>query len=138
MSQKSWYRDGLRFECTGCGDCCTGEPGYVWVTKREVAQMAAHLGIGVLDFTTKFTRRVGRRLSLIEMPGGDCVFFNRIEQRCKVYPVRPLQCQTWPFWASNLKNAAAWDQTCRACPGAGRGPLHTAAKIATLAASRRV
>ena len=19
-----WYKDGLRFKCTGCGDCCTG------------------------------------------------------------------------------------------------------------------
>ena len=27
-----WYRDGLRFECTRCGACCTGAPGYVWVT----------------------------------------------------------------------------------------------------------
>ena len=26
-----WYRDGLRFECTRCGHCCTGAPGYVWV-----------------------------------------------------------------------------------------------------------
>ena len=26
-----WYRDGLRFTCTRCGNCCTGAPGYVWV-----------------------------------------------------------------------------------------------------------
>ena len=25
-----WYRDGLRFQCTQCGNCCTGDPGVVW------------------------------------------------------------------------------------------------------------
>ena len=24
-----WYNDGLRFTCTRCGHCCTGEPGFV-------------------------------------------------------------------------------------------------------------
>ena len=23
-TQEPWYKDGLRFKCTGCGDCCTG------------------------------------------------------------------------------------------------------------------
>ncbi|MFM7740581.1 MAG: YkgJ family cysteine cluster protein, partial [Planctomycetota bacterium] len=26
-----WYKDGLRFQCSQCGDCCTGGAGYVWV-----------------------------------------------------------------------------------------------------------
>ena len=25
-----WYADGLSFECTMCGNCCTGPPGAVW------------------------------------------------------------------------------------------------------------
>ena len=29
--QQAWYSEGLRFECTQCGACCSGEPGYVWV-----------------------------------------------------------------------------------------------------------
>ena len=30
----AWYaEEGLAFECTGCGDCCTGAPGYVWVIR---------------------------------------------------------------------------------------------------------
>src|SRR5207248_8895996 len=32
-----WYQDGLAFTCTRCGKCCTGEPGFVWVTDDELA-----------------------------------------------------------------------------------------------------
>ena len=44
MSQP-WYREGLKFACTGCGECCTGAPGYVWVNKSEMAALAAAIGI---------------------------------------------------------------------------------------------
>ena len=40
-----WYRDGLQFECTQCGNCCTGDPGYVWVTPEEIKAIAAKDGI---------------------------------------------------------------------------------------------
>ena len=36
MPATPWYKDGLRFQCTGCGDCCTGGPGYVWVNQAEI------------------------------------------------------------------------------------------------------
>ncbi len=39
-----WYQDGLRFTCTMCGKCCTGDPGYVWVTDEELAALAKFLG----------------------------------------------------------------------------------------------
>ena len=45
MSQKPWYRDGLRFHCTECGNCCTGAPGYVWVNKAEIEELAALLEV---------------------------------------------------------------------------------------------
>ena len=37
---KPWYADGLRFACTQCGNCCTGEPGFVWVNDAEIAAIA--------------------------------------------------------------------------------------------------
>jgi len=27
-NKEPWYKDGLKFSCSGCGDCCTGAPGY--------------------------------------------------------------------------------------------------------------
>lgn len=129
MSNKPWYHKGLRFRCAGCGACCTGAPGYVWVNKREIAAMAAALKMDVETFQEEYVRQVGVRRSLIERPGGDCVFFDRRTRKCRVYRVRPRQCRTWPFWASNLRTPEAWEELCRQCPGANRGPLVPLEKI---------
>ena len=40
-----WYSKGLRFECSQCGDCCTGAEGYVWVNQAEIDAMAARMRI---------------------------------------------------------------------------------------------
>lgn len=128
-AEQPWYRDGLRFECTGCGDCCSGEPGYVWVGDEEIRQMAVHLEISVEAFEERFIRRIGRQKSLIEYPGGDCVFLERDSRRCSVYAARPVQCRTWPFWTSNLQSRKAWRETCQACPGSGQGRLYTLEEI---------
>ena len=123
MSKKPWYHEGLRFQCVECGHCCIGEPGYVYVVKSEIEALAEAVGVGGPEFEEKFVRRVGRRRSLVELANGDCVFFDRVTRRCRVYEARPRQCRTWPFWASNLRTPEAWLQTCRVCPGSGRGPI---------------
>ncbi|GAG35591.1 unnamed protein product [marine sediment metagenome] len=122
MSDKPWYHEGLRFHCTGCGACCTGAPGHVWVNKAEIEAMAAAVRLGVEPFEARYVRQVGIRKSLVELPGGDCVFFDNQSRDCRVYDVRPRQCRTWPFWASNLRSPDAWEEMCRYCPGANHGP----------------
>lgn len=132
MSDLPWYRDGLRFQCTQCGDCCTGAPGYVWVTSDEIAALAAALGLQVDVFEAQYVRQVGARKSLKEFPGGDCVLFDSQTRRCTVYAARPRQCRTWPFWDSNLRTPADWQHTCQVCPGSGRGRLYTLEEIEEL------
>ncbi|HEX5106615.1 MAG TPA: YkgJ family cysteine cluster protein [Pirellulaceae bacterium] len=124
-----WYRDGLRFTCTQCGDCCTGAPGYVWVTNEEIAALAAQIGESVARFEELYVRRVGARKSLREFPTGDCVFFDNQRRKCTVYDARPRHCRTWPFWDSNLKSPADWAHTCDVCPGSGQGKLHEWSQI---------
>ena len=123
MNDSPWFKDGLHFQCTGCGDCCTGAPGYVWVNQAEIEALAKRLGLEVAEFEQKYTRRVGIRRSLVEFANGDCVFFNNQTRKCEVYQDRPRQCRTWPFWESNVRTPAAWKQTCQVCPGSGKGPL---------------
>ncbi|MCM2371796.1 YkgJ family cysteine cluster protein [Aporhodopirellula aestuarii] len=120
-----WYADGLRFECTQCGKCCSGEPGYVFIDDAETAAMARELQMTVDEFEQKFTRRVGRQSSLVEYPDGDCIFLEPKTRHCMVYKSRPIQCRTWPFWDSTLETAADWKETCEVCPGAGTGRLYS-------------
>ncbi len=133
-----WYRDGLRFECTQCGACCSGEPGYVWVDSREIAELARHLNLAEDAFRRRFVRKVGGRYSLVEYPDGDCIFLDPETKGCLVYPVRPTQCRTWPFWPSNLRTARDWEETCRVCPGAGTGQLYSIAEIEQARKMKRV
>jgi Fe-S-cluster containining protein len=114
----------LRFECTGCGDCCTGAPGYVWVNREEIAALAARVGLEVEVFERRYVRSVGVRRSLVEYENGDCVFFDGATRKCTVYEARPRQCRSWPFWESNVRTEQAWKETCAVCPGSGKGKLH--------------
>jgi Fe-S-cluster containining protein len=118
-----WYRDGLRFECTQCGHCCTGAPGFVWTNDAEIAAIAAHLGMPEPEFRAVHTHQpLSSPVSLREKANGDCVFFER-GVGCTIYAVRPTQCRTWPFWRSNLASPATWRRTEGNCPGSGEGPL---------------
>jgi len=111
-----WYKEGLRFKCTGCGECCTGAPGYVWVTLAEADEIAKTLNITREEFIKKYTRRIGSRLSLKEHPGNfDCVFLKG--KRCEIYHQRPKQCRTFPWWKEQLKSKEAWEEAAERCEG---------------------
>ncbi len=125
-----WYADGLRFECTQCGNCCTGPPGYVRVNDEELAAIAAALDLTVAQVEAQFTRPLGNLRSLTEKRteyGFDCVFLDRDSQPgktlCRVYLARPAQCRTWPFWPENLLHPRDWQRAARTCPGIDHGPL---------------
>jgi Fe-S-cluster containining protein len=123
-----WYKDGLRFTCTMCGHCCTGEPGFVWVNEDDLAAIASFRGENREEVVARFTKMGHRGRTLREKLNGDCVFYDR-EKGCTVYPARPPQCRTWPFWESNVVTPDAWKQTCDVCPGSGQGALIPAEEI---------
>jgi Fe-S-cluster containining protein len=129
VSDLPWYNAGLKFECSQCGDCCTGAPGFVWVNNAEIEALAANVGLTMEAFEDQYVRRVGVRKSLKEFPDGACVFFNTEKRNCNVYEARPRQCRTWPFWDSNLKTPEDWKHTCSVCPGSGKGRLHSIEEI---------
>lgn len=111
-----WYAEGLNFECTGCGQCCTGFPGYVWVTDEEIEQIAAFLNLSIEEFVRCHLRLVNGRLSLIELPETyDCIFLK--EKKCSIYQVRPMQCRTFPWWPQLLESPEEWRQAARECEG---------------------
>jgi len=128
-----WYAPGLRFGCTQCGQCCRthGEYAYVYLSGAEVGRIARHLGLTRDAFLERYCREEDGWIHLaIDSPA--CPFLTA-DSRCSIYPVRPTQCATWPFWHENLERAT-WEGPVRAvCPGIGRGPLHTREEIERIA-----
>lgn len=124
-----WYCAGLQFECTGCGYCCSGQPGYVYVNQEEIEALSQFLQIGSDEFELHFVRFVGKDKSLIERPNGDCIFLDSVTRHCMVYDLRPRQCRSYPFWPSIVKSRPAWLAACRTCLGCGKGRLFTREEI---------
>ena len=125
-----WYDTGLSFTCSQCGHCCT-VAGYVWVTEREIREISHHLDLDESDFALQYLRQVHHEVSLVEKPNRECIFW---DEGCSIYPVRPSQCRTFPFWTENLRSRKAWDRTSKECPGCDQGRRYSREEIDALRA----
>jgi hypothetical protein len=132
-TKNPWYVGGLNFQCAQCGTCCSGPgEGYIWVVRREIEFIADYLKMPVSQLRKKYLKRVGMRTSIIEdRITKDCIFLEMVngEKRCGIYPVRPTQCRTWPFWSSNLTSSNAWNEATQRCGGINRGRLYSFEEI---------
>lgn len=93
------------FDSTACstcqGRCCTGESGYIYVTKTEIENISQLLKLEVTDFVHTYLFKKGYKYSIKEKKYGDsheCIFYDRETNGCNIYEARPLQCRTFPFW----------------------------------------
>jgi Fe-S-cluster containining protein len=119
-----WYAEGLRFECQpDCGNCCVnhGDYAYVYMEPGDAQRLARFLGLRMAEFRRRYTE-VDEEYLVLRMDQPACPFFE--ERRCKVYPARPTQCRTFPFWKSHLTSPGAWRRLRGFCPGVDRGEVH--------------
>lgn len=129
---RNFYRDGIRFECQGSGQCSghccrnRGEYMYVYLKLKDRRRLAAEFGLKTLSFTKRFTEKTDGYFHLKQFDEA-CPFLKN--GRCSVYEARPTQCRTWPFWPDNMKTSVWKKHVVPYCPGAGRGRLHTATEI---------
>lgn len=134
MEHKPWYAKGLRFECTQCGKCCKnhGEYTYVYLTERELTDIPRFLGLDRDEFLRRYCTKDEGQLWSLRMDTPACPFLGD-DNRCGIYPVRPKQCATWPFWEENLERKV-WEGPVKdCCPGIDRGPLTSAAEVERIA-----
>lgn len=118
---RSYFFDGgIRFECTRCGACCNGEPGVVYVDDHEITAIAEYTEVPRDVFVERCLYLLKKSYSIRETNDGRCIFF---ENGCAIYPVRPLQCRTFPFWFQNMRSLDAWEDIALKCPGIGNGKL---------------
>ena len=118
-------QEGYRYKfdpsaCASCGGhCCTGESGYIWVKYDEIEAISKFLEQSIEDFATIYLKKVKHRYSLIERKRESeddyaCIFFDDEMRRCSIYPARPRQCRTFPFW-DQFKNDK--EEVKKECPG---------------------
>lgn len=132
-----------------CGNCCSGPPGFIWLDGQEQQRLAEHLGLTVVEMLRKYCRKIDGRVSLKEVRtregNHDCIFLKELPAEkgdgqavqhprrvCGIYPVRPLQCRTWPFWDGMMATRDQWEHATRRCPGINRGRHYTAAEVEAL------
>ncbi len=116
-SKEPWYQEGLRFKCTGCGKCCTGAPGFVFLTDADVEKLLHHLKISKQEFVERYTKSFNDRLSLRDdTPNYGCIFLKE-GKYCQVYQARPMQCKTYPYWLGNISSKAQWIEESERCEG---------------------
>src|SRR6056297_743878 len=127
-----WWSKGLYFACLGCGRCCRGEPGAIWVTKKEIINISNSPDVEEQAFQKKFLTQRWGELSLKEKQNGECIFYNTNIGGCGIYSVRPLQCRLYPFWGSILESPSCWEREAGHCPGINNGRLFEYKEIESL------
>lgn len=124
-----FFDDGIRFECRRCGDCCTGDPGLIRISEEEIRILADFLKMTAPDLIRIHLRPIASGFSVVEDSDGSCRFY---DNGCRIYPVRPLQCRTYPFWFSQMRTIQQWEKTRCECPGIGSGALYSRERIIEL------
>lgn len=128
--QQYFFDQGLRFECRQCGDCCTGAPGTIYVAPDEIGRISDYLHCPADTTIEQFLYPYKDSFSIREDSFGNCLFY---KGKCDIYPVRPFQCRSFPFWFNNVRSLEHWKAAGRLCPGIGRGHLFTREEIIRLA-----
>jgi Fe-S-cluster containining protein len=121
----AWYRDGLRFACRRCGNCCSGKGSVVVVTPREREALARHLSMSVAEFDARHTRVSMDDVVLVDdEETGDCEWLERRDDgttACRVNAAKPDQCRSYPFWPRVVASQQAWEAEGLRCKGIGQG-----------------
>jgi uncharacterized protein len=119
----------IGFSCQYCGKCCRRAFGdnRVMLIPPEIEIIREFTGLSKLEIAGPFVPDKDEDLSSSEFleflqentdfegnihvfgwilrrkKNGDCVFLGNGTDRCRVYPVRPMLCRTYPFYLEALE-----------------------------------
>ena len=128
MSKRRFWHQGLKFQCHQCGNCCTFPGGFVYGSEKEFRKIAKHLDLPLEEFLEQYTESVDGYVSLKSPDNGPCILY---DNGCSVYPARPSQCRTFPFWSDILKSPDRWDEQAETCRGIDKGKFWSKKEIKT-------
>ncbi|MDH5654720.1 MAG: YkgJ family cysteine cluster protein [Spirochaetia bacterium] len=127
-------KGAFRFECNGCGDCCRGG-GNVHFSEDELHDLKEFLKLSEeqwLHLKDKLIQFKKNEL-FVHSSSKACIFIDR-DNLCRIYPVRPLQCRSYPYWSSVFESNKELKYHQKKCPGFDR----EAPEISTLQIVRRI
>ncbi|MDR2387184.1 MAG: YkgJ family cysteine cluster protein [Deltaproteobacteria bacterium] len=127
------------FDCQRCGQCCQGRGG-TWLNFPQVKVLADFLALepdqliktylekdkparpiqekGPIDQASREQTSREQALWTIGLgPEGFCLFFDLKEKSCLIHPVKPLSCQSWPFYHWLVTSQAGFLEAQSHCPG---------------------
>jgi uncharacterized protein len=99
----------------------------VYVSPFRIQRIAAFLGSSERALRRDFVRKDENGETVLKLKeNGDCVFWN---EGCTIYPERPRQCRTFPFWGEALSTQADWSGLKAFCHGVDSGRLYSIDEI---------
>lgn len=116
-----------KFECNQCGICCTDKKTIVNLTKTDILRLKNGLKLEtneLLEITSFYvlddsqsseiidqmvippilTEKGKSFIALRKKENGICIFYNQEKKKCRIYPIRPCLCRTFPFSFKMLEN----------------------------------
>jgi Fe-S-cluster containining protein len=100
----------------------------VFLSQNDLEALCQEWDLDSKTFIERYCKRVSmgpyNPISLKLTQDNDCIFWTTAG--CSVYRARPIQCRSYPFWASRQR-----------CPGIGKGPAHSQEEVADWITQRR-
>lgn len=135
------FRQGLRFKCTACGECCTRLRANLPLSSGDVRRISRYLRMSIRSFVEAYGVHVIDRVrdqgSVVDIPSielrvpstGVCVFLDR-DRRCTIHEVKPAICARTPFvdYVANGR-PTIWKEAVSYCPGIGLGERYSPARV---------
>ncbi len=104
-----------QFKCQNSGNCCRCA-GYVYVTKKEIDQMAEIKQEHPALFIQNYVRRENG-WDVIAGPSFRPQCFLNTSNQCDVYEARPQACRSYPDWPEIWESNASILKESESCPG---------------------
>jgi len=119
------YPAALRFQCTKCGICCgdTQEKiRHILLLSAEAEQIATVTSQPINEFAVQVDGKAPYGYEMKKtLENGKCVFLS--QNRCTIYPLRPLICRFYPFELKMAANKTYRFRCTDECPSIGKGKV---------------
>jgi Fe-S-cluster containining protein len=93
----------------------------VFLSPAESERIRAYLKLSLSWFRRRYLNRLESGETVLAATVDDHCIFLAGDGRCRIYPVRPLQCSTYPFWPELVGTRQAWQRESRRCEGINAG-----------------